>query len=173
MVVFSCSLVTVGIVALVMFMLVCSNNMGTIIGKLHGFNTVIVVGLLQVVLMLMTVLLIHTPGVVVLFRYIHSSTPFLQYPMGSSQFMSKANLCLVFVAALLMCVFQACLLLNAFCRLIHTVSVCFLCWNQSLMLDMYLILRATFRIQGTIDYATSQANGSVALGLFFALPFHV
>ena len=33
--------------------------------------------------MLMTVLLIRTPGVVVLFRYIHSSTLFLQHPIGS------------------------------------------------------------------------------------------
>ena len=35
------------------------------------------------ILMRITVLLIHTPGVVVLFRYIHSSTLFLQHPIGS------------------------------------------------------------------------------------------
>ena len=35
------------------------------------------------ILILMTVLLIHTTGVVVLFRYIHSSTLFLQHPIGS------------------------------------------------------------------------------------------
>ena len=72
--------------------------------------------------MLMTVLLIRTPGVVVLFRYIHSSTLFLQHPIPAS-FLSKANLRLAFASALLMCDFQVCLLSKVIPRYV-ALSVC-------------------------------------------------
>ena len=62
------------------------------------------------ILMLMTMLLIRSPCVVEVFRCIHSSTLFLQHPIGFQLFQSKANLRLAFASTLLMCVFQVCLL---------------------------------------------------------------
>ena len=71
----------------------------------------------------MTVFLIRTPGVVVLFRYIHSSTLILQHPWVPASFMSKANLRLAFASALLMCVFQVCLLSKVIPKYV-AMSVC-------------------------------------------------
>ena len=77
------------------------------------------------ILNLMTVLLILTPGVVaVLFRYIHSSILFRQYPHWvPASFLNKDILRLVFASALLSCVFQVCLLSKVFPRYV-ALSVC-------------------------------------------------
>ena len=73
--------------------------------------------------MLMTVL-IRTPGVVVLFRYIHSSTLFLQHLIGFQPvLLSMANLRVAFASALLICVFQVCLLSKVILRYV-ALSVC-------------------------------------------------
>ena len=72
------------------------------------------------ILMLLTVLLIHASGVVVLFRCIHSSKLFLWHPLG---FLSKANLCLAFASALRMRVYQVCLLSKVIPRY-FPLSVC-------------------------------------------------
>ena len=72
----------------------------------------------------MTVLLVRTPGVVVLFLYVHSSTLFLQHPIGFQLvFFSKATLRLAFASALLICVFQVCLLSKVIPRYV-ALSVC-------------------------------------------------
>ena len=47
-----------------------------------GFGLYLILSYILLICMLMTLLLIRTPGVVVLFRYIHSSTLFLQHPIG-------------------------------------------------------------------------------------------
>ena len=85
-----------------------------------GFGLYIMCRLL--ILLLMTVLFIRTAGVIVLFRYTHSTVSAAPHWVPAS-LLSKANWRLAFASALLMCVFQVCIFIKGNSRVCCTVCV--------------------------------------------------